>query len=61
MSHITLSCILSAKIDFSLDSDTKYHEDQEKSDCIFFMVEKMSKMAKSKMAANVCKNKHIYE
>ena len=30
MSHITLSCILSVKIDFSLDSDSKYHEDQEK-------------------------------
>ena len=37
MSHITLSCILSAKIDFSIDSDSKYNEDQEKrSDCIFF-------------------------
>ena len=30
MSHIPLSCILSVKIDFSLDSDSKYHEDQEK-------------------------------
>ena len=30
MSYITLSCILFVKIDFSLDSDTKYHEDQEK-------------------------------
>ena len=36
MSHITLSCNLSVKIDFSLDSDSKYHEDQEKRDCIFF-------------------------
>ena len=35
MSHITLSCILSGKINFSLDSDSKYHEDQEKRDCIF--------------------------
>ena len=26
MSHITLSCILFVKIDFSLDSDSKYHE-----------------------------------
>ena len=25
MSHITLSCNLSVKIDFSLDSDSKYH------------------------------------
>ena len=30
MSHITLSCNLSVKIDFSLDSDSKYHENQEK-------------------------------
>ena len=30
MSHITLPCILSVKIYFSLDSDSKYHEDQEK-------------------------------
>ena len=30
MSHITLSCNLSVKIDFSLESDLKYHEDQEK-------------------------------
>ena len=29
MSHITLSCDLSVKIDFSLDSDSKYYEDQE--------------------------------
>ena len=35
MSHITLSCNLSVKIDFSPDSDSKYHEDQEKRDCIF--------------------------
>ena len=26
MSHITLSCKSSLKIDFSLDSDSKYHE-----------------------------------
>ena len=61
MSHITLLCKLSVKIDFSLDSDSKYHEDQEKRDCIFLLVEKMFKMAKSKMAANVYKNKHICE
>ena len=61
MSHIALSCILSVKIDFSLDSDTKYHEGQEKKDCIFLKVEKMSKLAKSKMAASVYKNKLIYE
>ena len=36
MSHITLSCDLSVKIDFSLDSDSKYHEDQEKRDGIFY-------------------------
>ena len=36
MSHITLSCILSVKIDFSLDSDSKYHEDQEKKGLHFF-------------------------
>ena len=36
MSHITLSCILSIKIDFSLDSDIKYHEDQEKKGLHFF-------------------------
>ena len=36
MSHITLSCILSVKIDFSLDSDTKYYEDQEKKGLHFF-------------------------
>ena len=29
MSHITRSCNVSVKIDFSLDSDSKYHEDQE--------------------------------
>ena len=62
MSHITLAFILSfVQIDFSLDSDSKYHEDQEKRDCIFFKVEKMSKILKSKMAASVYKNKHIYE
>ena len=30
MSQITRSCILSVKIDFQLDSDSKYYEDQEK-------------------------------
>ena len=54
MSHITLPCILSVKIDFSLDSDSKYHEDQEKKG-LHLLVEKMSKMAKSKMAGNVYK------
>ena len=34
MSHITLSCILSVKMNFSLDS--KYHEDQEKKGLHFF-------------------------
>ena len=37
MSHITPSCILSVKIDFSLDSDSKYHEDQEKKGLHFFI------------------------
>ena len=37
MSHLTLSCILSVKIDFSLDSDSKYHEDQEKKALHFFI------------------------
>ena len=37
MSHITLSCDLSVKIDFSLDSDSKYHEDQEKKGLHFFI------------------------
>ena len=37
MSHITLPCILSVKIDFSLDSDSKYHEDQEKKGLHFFI------------------------
>ena len=58
MSHVTLSYILSVKIDFSLYSDSKYHEDQEKRDFIFLKVEKMSKMAKSKMAASVYKKKN---
>ena len=43
MSHITLSCILSVKIAFSLDSDTKYHEDQEKKNCFFLKAEKCPK------------------
>ena len=37
MSHITLSCILSVKIDFSLDSDSKYYEVQEKKGLHFFI------------------------
>ena len=37
MSHITLPCILSVKIDFPLDSDSKYHEDQEKKGISFFI------------------------
>ena len=37
MSHITLSCNLSVKIDFSLDSDSKYHGDQEKKGFHFFI------------------------
>ena len=35
MSHKTLSCNLSVKMNFSLDSDSKYHEDQERKECIF--------------------------
>ena len=38
MSHITLSCIMSVKIDFSLDSDSKYHEHQEKKGLHFCVV-----------------------
>ena len=56
MSHVSLTCILSVKIDLSLDSDTKYQEDQEKRNCVLFLIDKMSKMAKFKMAANVYKN-----
>ena len=37
MSHMTLSCDLSVKIDFSLDSNSKYHEDQEKKVLYFFI------------------------
>ena len=37
MSHITLSCNLSVKIDFSLASDSKYHENQEKKGSHFFI------------------------
>ena len=61
MSHITLSCNLCVKIDFSLDSDIKYYKDQEKKGLHFLLVEKRAKMAKSKMATKVYKNKHIYE
>ena len=37
MSHITHSCILSVKIDFPIDSDSKYNEDQEKKGLHFFL------------------------
>ena len=37
MSHITLSCILPVKIDFSVDFDSKYHEDKEKKGLHFFI------------------------
>ena len=37
MSQITLSCKLTVKIDFSLDSDSKYHKDQEKKGLHFFI------------------------
>ena len=40
MSHITLSCILSVEIDFSLDSESKYYEDQDKKGLHFFIVRK---------------------
>ena len=36
MSHMTLSCILSVKNIFSQDSDSKYHEDEEKKELHFF-------------------------
>ena len=35
MSHITLSCILSVKIDFPLYCESKYHEDREKKKIAF--------------------------
>ena len=37
MPHITPSCNLFVKIDFSLDSDPKYNEDQEKKGLHFFI------------------------
>ena len=52
---------MSVKIDFSLDSDSKYHEDQEKEGLHFFIGRETSKMAKLKMVAKVYKNKHVYE
>ena len=55
MSHITLLCNLSVKIDFSLDSESKYHENQEKKGLHFLKVKKRSKMTKSKMAAKLYK------
>ena len=58
--NITLSCILSVKIDFSLDSDSKYHKYQEKKG-LHFRSRKWSKMAKSKIAANVYEKKHFCE
>ena len=61
MSHITLSCILSVKINFSLDSDSKYHEDQEKKGLDFFKGRENIQNCEYKMAASVYKNIHIYE
>ena len=37
MSQITLSCKLTVKIDFSLDSDSKYHKYQGKKGLHFFI------------------------
>ena len=37
MSHIIVPCIFSVKIDFLLDFDSKYHEDQEKKGLHFFI------------------------
>ena len=37
VTYITLPCIWSVKIAFSLDSDAKYHEDQEKKRLHFFI------------------------
>ena len=37
MSYITLSCILSVKIDLSFGSDTKYHENQDKKGLHLFL------------------------
>ena len=58
---ISAPVIVEAHISYSLDSDSKFHEDQEKRHCIFLLVDLMSQMAKFKMAANVYKKKHIYE
>ena len=46
MSHITLSCILYVKIDFSIDSDAKYNENQEKKELHFFRSRKCLKWRK---------------
>ena len=53
MSHITLSCNLSVEINFSLDSDSKYPEDQEKKVWHFCIGREK--------AAKVYKNKNVYE
>ena len=37
MSHITLSCLLIGKIDFSIYSDSKFDEDQEEKGLHFFL------------------------
>ena len=61
MSHISLSCILFVKIDFSFDSESKCYEDQEKKGLHFFLGRKNVQNGEIKMAASVQKNKHIYE
>ena len=53
--------ILSFNNDFSLDSDSNYHEDQEKKGLHFLKIDEKAKIVKYKMAASVYKNEHIYE
>ena len=61
MSHITLSCISPVKIDFSLDSHTKYHEDQEKKGLHFFKGRQNVQIGEILDGRQrIYKNKHIY-
>ena len=52
-------CLL--KLIFHLILSQNIMKIKKKRDCIFSEVEKKAKIAKSKMAAKVYKNKHIYE
>ena len=59
MSHFRAIYLL--KLIFHLILTQNIVKIKKKRDCIFLEVEKSSEMAKSKMAAKVYKNKHIYE